>query len=623
MCGIAGIISLPNQGSALPIEVMVQAMHHRGPDFQDHWKGEGVALGHARLSILDLSEAGHQPMHSPEGRYCLIFNGEIYNYLDLKQALPDYPYRGNSDTEVIMAGFIHWGPSFLERLNGMFALAVWDKLERKLFLARDRMGIKPLYYAMTDQGLVFGSEIRTLLASGRVKRKLNRAVLGEYLQYQTVHDPETLVEGIYMLPAGHYAEFDPEGSLDIESYWDMRTYAQHPVDGTYEELCKQVRETFIESVERRKIADVPLGAFLSGGIDSSAVVAALATVSQDPVATFSVVFDEQEFDESTWSSLVAKRYNTQHIPIRLKPDSFLERLPEALMAMDHPSGDGINSYVISEETRKQGFTVALSGLGGDELFCGYPVFQQFTKARGMNLLYKIPAGVRGLIGKSVSGVYQNQKTNRLVQLLEAPQNEFAHLYPIFRQLYNQAELAELGLRQPDDWNLLEKVLPGNFEGWEQPQSVYSQVSVGEMNTYTRSVLLRNTDQMSMASALEVRVPFFDHELVELALQIPDQHKVPTIPKKLLVDAMGDLLPHEVVHRKKMGFVFPWPLWMKDSLKTFCETRIQSIADRGIFEADPLLAQWKGFLAGDKRIPYVKLWTLVVLADWMEKHDIDG
>ena len=623
MCGIAGIAGIEHPAQAQPlIEDMTQAIRHRGPDAAGHYVQPGIALGHRRLSIIDLSPSANQPITDPSGRYTIAYNGEVYNYRTLKAELKDYAFQSDSDTDVILAAYQAWGPACVKRLNGMFAFAIWDAADQRLFLARDRLGIKPLYVHQAAGRLTFASEVRALLASGQVPRRLDRASLSQYLRYYSVNAPQTLLADVQQLPAGHHGLWE-QGQWTLTRYWSPTEDAADLGDASYDAVTTQVRHLLQAAVERRLMSDVPFGAFLSGGIDSSAIVALMATVSDLPVNTFSVVFAEKEFDESPWSDLMAQRYGTQHHRIQLSPGDFLQELPQALAAMDHPSGDGLNSYVVSQATKRAGFTVALSGLGGDELFAGYPVFKRYQKLRGLRSFYGVPNGLRSLAGQAVASVYRTHKTARLQELIELEQNRFAHLYPVFRKIYNDREIDRLlGQHAPAEAMLQALFSPEDLAAVDQLPS-FSQVTVGEISTYTQNVLLRDTDQMSMAHALEVRVPFFDHTLVEYALGIPDALKEPTYPKKLLVDAMGDLLPPELVHRKKMGFVFPWDEWLRGTLRDLCAERMAHLAGRGLFDPAEVQRIWQGFLNQDKEITWIKVWMLVVLETWLAANEVEG
>ena len=357
MCGITGIHGRGDSAALTATHNMTAALAHRGPDAEGHWTDEQqVVLGHRRLSILDTSEGANQPMESACGRYVIAFNGEVYNYVELRTELTDYPFRTSGDTEVVLAALKAWGTDALSRFNGMFAFALWDRQEERLLLARDRMGIKPLYLFQSDNQLLWASEVRALLASERIPRRLDRGGLVDFLRYQTVHGPGTLIEGVEMLPAGHLLWAD-DNEVTVEPWWDAatagRTHAEAGEPWTYAAAPAQqrVRELLMDSVRLRMRSDVPFGAFLSGGIDSSAVVALMTEVGDRRVSTFNVAFQEDAFDESQYARVIAEKFNTEHHEIRLSVDDFLEAVPDALAATDHPSGDGPNTYVVSQATK--------------------------------------------------------------------------------------------------------------------------------------------------------------------------------------------------------------------------------------------------------------------------------
>ncbi|HRB40846.1 MAG TPA: asparagine synthase (glutamine-hydrolyzing), partial [Bacteroidia bacterium] len=344
MCGITGIYGMSSEKSASTIRLMNNAISHRGPDDEGYYVDEQVALGHRRLAIIDLSPAGHQPMHSNDGNLEIAFNGEIYNFQEVKKLLSGYAFKSGSDTEVILAAYQQWGKDCLQHFNGMFAFAIWDKAKQELFIARDRLGIKPVYYFRQDKTLLFSSEIRSLLQSGIVPRKINSKVIYEYFTYQTIHAPETFINNVFMLMPGHYMTVNASG-INIERYWHIVENTDFSSSGkSYQEVCADINKLFFDAVNRRLISDVPFGAFLSGGIDSSAVVGAMSRIHSQPVKTFTIAFDESDFSEAKFAKLIADKFKTDHHEFLLKPEDFLNQLPEAMNALDHPSGDGPNSY---------------------------------------------------------------------------------------------------------------------------------------------------------------------------------------------------------------------------------------------------------------------------------------
>ncbi|MEL6134841.1 MAG: asparagine synthase C-terminal domain-containing protein, partial [Bacteroidota bacterium] len=430
-----------------------------------------------------------------------------------------------------------------------------------------------------------------------------------YLQYYSVNAPRTILKNVFQLKAGHFGIWKG-GYFHQEAFWTIEDVADH-AETDEASVQKEVKQRLMAAVERRMISDVPLGAFLSGGIDSSAIVALMAQASSQPIHTFSVVFQEKAFDESLYSRMIAEKYRTAHHPILLKPEDFLHELEPALAAMDHPTGDGINSYVVSQATKREGFTVALSGLGGDELFAGYPVFQQYKKFKQAQTLYQVPLGLRKLGSQAAGTLVAKHKVARLQELMTVPNPQFEYLYPVFRKLFSPSEIEQLMGHYAKDSTLGRIFEPEILRKIDQ-LPIYSQVSVGEISTYTQNVLLRDTDQMSMAHSLEVRVPFFDHELVEYVLGVSDTIKQPTFAKKLLVESLGALLPNEVVHRKKMGFVFPWPIWMKNELREMCAQSIERLAERNLMRGEAVQSFWQAFLADDPQVIWMKLWMLVIL-----------
>ena len=625
MCGIAGFsVTDSNQNYHDVVNSMVHALKHRGPDSQNSWNDEKVYLGHARLSIIDLSESSNQPLHSSDNRYVIVYNGELYNYQELKLELQRvsfgskdqaYFFKTNSDTEVIIAAYQRWAEECLNKFNGMYAFALYDKVEKSLFIARDRMGIKPLYYSFANGKLVFASEIRSLLASGFVKRKLNREVINEYFLYQTVHAPNTIIDGVKMLMPGTFMTLKND-ELKFYRYWNAQDYARVNNDLDYKATCNKTQDLLFQSVERRLVADVPFGAFLSGGIDSSAVVGIMSKLCARKVETFNVSFDESEFSEAVYARRIAELFNTQHHEIKLKPSDFLNELPQALKATDHPSGDGPNTYVVSKATKNAGVTMSLSGLGGDELFAGYDVFKRMVDVDRKSYFNLFPSWMRGVPASVLKAKSKSVAGDKMHEALTQDKFNIASVYPLTRKSFSKTqEKALLGKNASPLQNII-KELNKPING-----KLLSHVSLLEMQTYMQNVLLRDTDQMSMAVALEVRVPFLDYKLVEFILSVKDEYKYPSTPKKLLIDSLKGLLPDDIINRPKMGFTLPWATWMRNDLKSFCEANILSLSKRDFVNEKALLNLWKSFLNNDKRVTWSRIWHLVVLENWLTENNI--
>ena len=616
MCGIAGIIDFSHTTDVrFAIQRMTDCVAHRGPDAQGLYIDENVALGHRRLSIIDLSEAANQPITDHSGRYVIIFNGEIYNYREVKSQIPDYPFQTHSDTEVIIASYQKWGPSFLKKLNGMFAFALWDKKEKQLLLARDRVGKKPLYYYQDKSVFVFASEVRSLLASGYVPRQLNESMISEFLMYQAPLGPHTLVQGMQQLQSGHYAVV--KDNLFTEySYWNYEEINKN--DDSLEQAKRNIKDLFLDSVRLRMISDVPVGAFLSGGIDSSLVVACMAELSDQPVHTFSISFQEKEFDEYSYAEIIAKKYHTDHHRLVIRPEEFLDSLEEILSAMDSPSGDGPNTYLVAKKTKQQGMKVALSGLGGDELFAGYDKFLMYDRIMRQRWISHIPLFLRKQISKPFgrSGI---PKQIKLAELLLMDKWKLSTVYAGLRRSYSPEETAEI-LSVASHNNYIEERLD-QIDKTTCWMGKLSKATLAEMEIYTRDVLLRDTDQMAMAHALEVRAPFFDYRLVEYVLSLPDHYKYPHTPKKLLVDALSPRLPDEIVHRKKMGFTFPMKKWLKNEMLHTAQEKIDYLAGRKEFNSSAVTEKWQRFLKGDQKILWPRIWQLIVLSDWLQRNKL--
>lgn len=616
MCGIAGILHFNNQpAQEAMIRKMNCAMAHRGPDADGFYVEGEVALSQRRLAIIDLSDAANQPFSDNSGRYKLVFNGEIYNYEEVKPLIREYDFKTSSDTEMIVAAYAKWGADCIQYFRGMFTFVIWDRQEKEIFLARDRMGVKPLYYYMDENKFLFASEIRPILLTGEVKKKFNDKALLEYFSYQSVSYPYSIIEGIEQLEAGSWMKIK-NGRAQKKLYWDVTKNNNADFDFSDKQKVQQrIRELLVQSVKRRLVSDVPVGAFLSGGIDSSVVVGLMTEAGDTSPNTFNISFDEKEYDESQYAEIIAKKFRTNHTRILLKSTSFLDELQNALDAMDTPSGDGINTYVVSKAIHEKGMKVALSGVGGDELFAGYPFFKQYLQLQQKKWLWKFPGYFR-----SMAAVRAGARKERVRQLLSADSPTIDNAYPIFRQILSPAliqRLTTLGGNQMTSVQLELRNRANNLD----MLPLLSQVSAAEYLGYTQHTLLKDADQMSMAHALELREPYFDNDLVEFVLAIPDQLKDPVYPKSLMVESVKNLLPDEVVHRKKQGFLFPWNLWLKNELRSFCDKHIKNICQRPFINAKAMEEYWQNFLDGKNNVRWAEIWLFVVLEYWLEKNNV--
>ena len=605
MCGINGIFSFnkPLENADYLLNKMNDSIAHRGPDAEGVFTNTHIALGHRRLSIIDVSNHANQPMYGLN-RYSLVFNGEIYNYQNLKTQL-NYDFETNSDSEVIIAAYHKWGKDCVKHFNGMFAFAIWDNKKEELFIARDRVGIKPLYFYQDENQFIFSSQIKGVLASEKVKCELNSSQLSNYLRFQTIYAPNTILKDIYLLEAGTTLLLDKSG-IKKEKYWSTEKNKSQINNDNYSETKLKVNSLLTSAVEKRMVSDVPFGAFLSGGIDSSLMVALMSKVSTSPINTFNISFAEREFSEAKYAEAIAHKYKTNHTEINLTPNDLLDDIETAISYMDSPSADGINTFVVSKHTRKNGVKMAISGLGGDELFAGYPQFKQMNFLNKISCIDKIPLSLRSFIAKEISKYSNRADLNKVASWLECEKWNIQDLYPTFRQQANQHEISNI-------LNIQDSNTIKYFDG----SSLLNNVSTNETNTYLQHILLRDSDQMSMASALEVRVPFMDHELIDYVLTIPDNYKYPTTQKKLLVESFPEILTPEITNRKKMGFVFPWDKWLKNELKEFVEINLAELENYPDFNYPGIQNMWNKYLKGDRSIYWTQIWGLVVLGRWLK------
>ncbi|HET7113862.1 MAG TPA: asparagine synthase (glutamine-hydrolyzing) [Pyrinomonadaceae bacterium] len=615
MCSISGIFSTVDPAShAEAVERMNAALTHRGPDDQGTIICGNVCLGNTRLAVIDTSHAGHQPMNDPETGNWITYNGETYNFKQLRAELDSdsQPWRSSSDTEVVLRAYRRWGVDAFRRLRGMFALGLWDEGKRALLLARDPLGIKPLYYYRTEQLLVFASEVRALLASGLVPRKLSSDGLDSYLATGSVEAPLTIVDGVRQLLPGQYLQVqaDSEGRLDVTIRDFASSKRATDVSRSRAEAVARLRSELEESVRLHLVSDVPLGVFLSGGIDSSAMVALTSRITGEPPRTFSVVFDEPGYTEAPHARTVAAKFRTDHCETRLNEDQLLEMLPHALASLDQPTMDGINTFVVSKAVKNAGVTVALSGLGGDELFAGYPSFKRALQVNATSPLTKrFLCTVSGFGRFALNGSTQRNKFWQLAASDCAP----ADVYRITRQLFSPDHVRRLTHREP----------PAHRPCIDSPTDIVNQISELELRGYMTNTLLRDTDAMSMAHSLEVRVPLVDVKVVEFALSLPGKWKLGNgtngVAKPLLADALADLLPRDLLARPKMGFTLPFEKWMQGRLRMELASvleggeqfRAAGLAPDGVREA------WRKFLQKPRAIGWSRPWSLYVLARWCE------
>jgi len=616
MCGIAGFYLREGGATLSAVRTMCDPIRHRGPDDEGYHVEGGSAIGMRRLSIIDLS-TGHQPMTNEDQSIWVVFNGEIYNYRELRRDLLGRGHRfaTNSDTETLIHLYEEQGTEGLQRLRGMFAYAVWDSRRRRTFLARDRFGKKPLYYALLPQGLYFGSELKCLQAAG-VPREIDAEALRLFFEFTYIPEPLSCLKAVRKLPAGSWLTYDADGTVRQGRYWQFPTpVAETPADFSEADVCARLRAKFDESVRIRMIADVPLGAFLSGGIDSSSVVASMALASPEPVRTFSIGFEENDFNELEYAAMVARQYRTEHHEIVVRPDA-VDLVSRLVRHFDEPFGDSsaIPTFIVSEFA-VQHVKVALSGDGGDELFAGYDRFQALDRLRKLG---RLPRPLCAAISWVADRLPYSAYGKNYLHMLSRSTALERYFESNFAPWFLRQELLQKDWMLPADSAFLirslgDYLLPGN-------PSLLSQALFFETTQNLPGDMLVKVDRMSMANSLEVRCPLLDQELGELAASIPHAWKIRDGKGKyILLRALGDRLPPALLTRRKMGFGVPLSLWFRGALRSFLWDYLTStsFAGRGIVSPNFVKQMLQEHDSG-RRDNSHWLWSLLMLELWFRQ-----
>jgi asparagine synthase (glutamine-hydrolysing) len=598
MCGIAGAFSFRSAAQPLDLDLIA----HRGPDSRGDWTSPDgrVWLGMTRLAILDLSPTGNQPMIDAVSGNVIVYNGEMYNHQVVRSELHALgaTFHGSSDTETILVAYRFWKEDMLRRLKGMFAFAIYDRDDKSIFLARDRFGIKPLYYFRDEDRIIFASEVRALIHGESFP--VTRESITAYLQWGCCPHSALLYPAIKEMPVASSLRVRADFKDEPVSYWSpsQKTNPARPAESR-DAIVRKVRELLTASVHDHILSDVPVACFLSGGVDSSAITALAARELRRDLHTFSVGFEDARLDESKYARLIAANYQTDHREIRLSSDEVIETTKEAVLSMDLPSLDAINSYIVAKEVARNGFKVALAGVGGDELFGGYRHFRLVGRLKYFALM---PRPI-------VHTLLRLRKARHF--LSDIPPRADAGLFAQWwRRSWNASMLQDAGLN----------IRPIPLEPRPELEDDFAKTSWSELNHYMRDMLLRDSDQMAMAVSLEVRVPFLDHELVEFVLGLPAREKErPGMVKSLLVDSVRDLIPSEIYDRKKMGFELPMSEWMRGPLEAFTGEGLAQVTEHELFTPSQIRDLRKGFIAG--KLKWQKLWALVVLGWYLKKQNV--
>jgi asparagine synthase (glutamine-hydrolysing) len=627
MCGIGGFViahPLPQADLEARLWRMVAMLRHRGPDDEGVWTDGRAGLAHTRLSIIDLSPAGHQPMASHDGRVWITYNGEIYNFAEIGRELEalGYRFRGRSDTEIIVNGWHAWGPRIFARLRGMFAVALWDRRVRRLVLARDRLGKKPLYWARTSSGLIFGSEIKGLLTWPDFSRAPDLAAIDRYLSLQYVPAPDTAFAAVRKLPAAHWLAVDvaADGSLGEVAptrYWRLPAPRSPASPRSVAELRLELAARVEEAVRLRLVADVPLGAFLSGGIDSSAVVAMMARAGGGRVKTFSIGFAAKEYDEVRYARMVAERYGTDHEEYVVEPDA-VAVLPRLVWHYGEPFADpsAIPTYYVAELARRK-VTVALTGDGGDECFLGY------SRYKAMQYLARLDrwplcgrAGLERALGVLPPALDRRFKLERVREVLRAPEDRPAHRYAPTIAFFGDDD-KKAGYGEALRGRLGESAFDALAPYFAEAESLVAGANRADIHTYLPDDLLVKVDVATMAHGLEARSPLLDHGLIEWAAGVPAAAKLAGgVTKALFKSAMQPYLPPAVLNRPKRGFGCPVDHWFRNEIKDLAYDTLLSraAAERGLFRPGYVRRLLDEHCAY-RRQHHTRLWALLLLELW--------
>ena len=631
MCGICGI-AVPKKLNRRVDESLLTRMRdtltHRGPDDAGNFVDGGIGLGHRRLSIVDLG-GGHQPMTNEDGQVQVVFNGEIYNHRDHRPMLEErgHRYKTSSDTETIIHLYEEFGEAAVQHLRGMFAFAIWDGVNQRLVIARDRLGIKPVYYTLSNEGVLhFASEIKALIEARAVKPELNYDALADFAANRYTSGDETLFRGVRRLPPGHTLVWQ-EGRVEIKRFWDV-SFAKHESPLSDREYVEQFDQLFTESVRLRLMADVPLGMFLSGGIDSTAIAGVMSKLVSDPIKTFSVAFAEREANELEYARMAARAFKTDHHEIVVSPQEFFDALPAMVYQEDEPIAhpSSIPLYFVSKLAADH-VKVVLTGEGSDELLAGYDKYRKTIYNLSLGRAYNsvVPSALRGVVKQAIeSGSGALAVRQKLARTFLCVPSDIESIYfdnfSVFsrerqRSLFTAETRTRMGESDPYRTSLA-------LMGEADAVTMLDQLLAADMKTYLHELLMKQ-DQMSMAASIESRVPFLDHKLVEFAARLPERMKLRGLTTKyILRQAMADKIPAEILTRKKMGFPVPVGAWLRGEFRPLLDEYVLGARamERGIFEPDFVRKLVARHEAGENHAE--RLWMLMNFEIWQRRF-LDG
>jgi len=638
VCGIAGYWATQFGGGvdfSSNLKESVESIHHRGPDDSGLWEDHaGVGLGHARLSILDLSEHGHQPMKSSDGRFVMVFNGEVYNFREIRKVLEEkgYQFESDSDSEVVLASFQQWGCDCVDRFIGMFAFAIWDIQEQKMWLCRDRVGVKPLYYGWDGQTFWFGSEMKALLAFKHWTPDVNKQALGEFFQYGYIAPPRSIFENIYKLTPGHWLELNSSSSEPIiRQYWSVLDSSSESTDKSEEELIDELEELLISAFKYRMVSDVPVGVFLSGGIDSSIVAAILQKHSGQQIQTFTIGFDDKGCDESQWAKKVADHIGTNHTEFILSLDKAKEIIPTLPKLYDEPFGDpsGIPTSMVSSLAGKE-VKVVLSADGGDELFVGYSSY--VLNPVRLRKISSLPYWIRWMTGKALSLIPITTLTKILsVVSMGSPELPSKLLRKVVKLKTVLPNVSPSDVFQASEsyWapSEVSKLIDDNYEDPRPSVEDYTgsfeeQMALWDFHHYLPEDIMTKVDRATMGVSIEGREPLLDHRLIEFAFRLPLKYRIGSLGQKhLLRKVLYKYVPRDFIDRPKQGFTIPINKWMRANDSALADSLLKDDSplakylNMGVVKDEVALLKKSG-------VNESRVWFLFVLDQWMREYDFD-
>lgn len=556
---------------------------------------------------------------SQSDRFLVAFVGNIFNVEEIEHKYNLHNYY--NDVEVTLNLWIQYGVKTCSIIDGRYVFVVYDQIEKELFIVRDRMGQIPLYYANNNNSFVFSTSIKSIVASSLVSKEISIDGLFDYLSYQTVQAPNTILKDVKMLPLASYLHLKEKQQVEVHQYWNYQSVKKASFVEK-EDVVDEVRRLFTKSVSQISKVGGVQSAFLSGGIDSSLVAGILSSLSSNPINTFNIAFAEDKFNEAKYARFIAERINSNHLEYTLSSSEFLTNAKLAVEDIDHPSGDGLNSWVASKIVNANGINAVFSGVGGDELFGGYPIFKRMINLQKVAMLWNVPQPLRKLLANSLKSVKKDVASFKIAEILSHKNFDFNTFYLLARNGFIDSELGNV---LKCDFNNIDNISNNwlnsiDFSGFYNDRTM-SRVSVSEITTYMQNVLLRDSYQMAIPHNLSIYSPFFNKELVEFAISLYDSQKLVGSPKQLLVDSFPEFLPNFIVNRPKMGFVLPWSLWLKGEMRNFVQEHLAHLADWDLFNKDEVFKLWENFLSGNKNIPFSSVWILVVLSQW--KNNIDN